>query len=796
MLLSVAPAADNTPPQSSGIPDVAVDEDAPDTVIDLWAAFSDDTDPDDALVFSIATTTAPGTSFFRALAIDNKTGTLTLRYGSNANGNASIVVRATDRNQASSLEAFDVAVRAVNDAPVNRVPGPQAVPVDTPLVFNQANSIFVSDPDLSTGNITVTVRVDDGGPGASGTLTLARTSDIQFLQGDGQADTLMSFTGTARSGATSALQGLRFDPAPGFTGTATLTITSDDQGNTGAGGALTDTDTVPIRVVAPASVSVSDARILEGNDGTTAASVTVSLPAPHPLPVSVHWSTADGTATGAARLGELIPNGGFEQPDITGSSWYWFGAGATIGPWVVESGSVDIVSMWQNAEGVQSLDLCGSGPGAVYQDVPTVPGQVYTLRFALSGNPEVRGTDRVKQVTVDVNGAPLQMLSFDTTGRTFDNMGWEYHEYAITATSETTRVRFSGLNNTDTGPAIDDVRLMHRGGDEDYGSASGVVQFAPGETSKTLTLVVSGDTRVEADETFFVDLSQPTGATIRSGRGTVTILNDDGAAPRVTQVFASSPQWPQVFKDRMTSDGLGSGTFGFGVPGGPGDGARLAQLAPLPWQNVSQVSVRFDADVVVAQDDLEVRGDDVERYDVTGFAYDRESHAATWTIAQPFSDDRIELVLDSGEDGVRAAGEGGAALDGEWNNEPGARPAQAYPSGDGAAGGDFRFRFNVLPGDVNGTDGRVTALDSAEIRKRLGRVAADHVTGPNAYSVFADLNTDGRINALDLAAVRKRLGHALPVIESAPPPAALPAPSGPAPAPITQELLAPDEQPF
>jgi hypothetical protein len=64
----------------------------------------------------------------------------------------------------------------------------------------------------------------------------------------------------------------------------------------------------------------------------------------------------------------------------------------------------------------------------------------------------------------------------------------------------------------------------------DFGAAalpSGTVNFAAGESSKTITVQVSGDTSVELDESFTVTLSSPSGATIVSGAASGTIRNDD-----------------------------------------------------------------------------------------------------------------------------------------------------------------------------------------------------------------------------------------------------------------------------
>jgi hypothetical protein len=57
--------------------------------------------------------------------------------------------------------------------------------------------------------------------------------------------------------------------------------------------------------------------------------------------------------------------------------------------------------------------------------------------------------------------------------------------------------------------------------------------FLPGDTTKTVTVDVHGDQVVESDETFTVDLSNPTHATITKPQGLGTILNDDTAGVTV-----------------------------------------------------------------------------------------------------------------------------------------------------------------------------------------------------------------------------------------------------------------------
>jgi beta-glucanase (GH16 family) len=70
------------------------------------------------------------------------------------------------------------------------------------------------------------------------------------------------------------------------------------------------------------------------------------------------------------------------------------------------------------------------------------------------------------------------------------------------------------------------------GADFQGGAApSGSITFAPGETSKTITVNIVGDTTVEPDETFAVRLTSAGGATIGQSTVTATIVNDDGSSP-------------------------------------------------------------------------------------------------------------------------------------------------------------------------------------------------------------------------------------------------------------------------
>jgi Calx-beta domain len=161
----------------------------------------------------------------------------------NPTASRTITFTATDGVSIPGSATRGIAITAVNDGPVNTVPGPQTTSEDTAKVFSagNANQISVADVDAGTNPIKITLTATNG------TLTLASTVGLTITTGDGTDDPSIVFTGTLAS-ANTALNGLSFNPTPDFTGAASLQIVSDDQGNTGTGGALTDTDTINITV--------------------------------------------------------------------------------------------------------------------------------------------------------------------------------------------------------------------------------------------------------------------------------------------------------------------------------------------------------------------------------------------------------------------------------------------------------------------------------------------------------------------------------------------------------------------
>ena len=202
------------------------------------------------------------------------TGTLTYTPAANANGSTTVSVQIHDNGgtansgvDTSATQTFTITVNAVNDAPVNTVPGTQATAVNMAITFSTAggNVISIADVDAATSSVQVQLTA------TSGTMTLSGTSGLTFSAGDGTADATMTFTGTVAN-INTALDGLTFTPTNQFTGTATVQIVTNDLGATGSGGAQSDTDSVSITVTNTTPTGTNDAYSLyQGNTLIVAA---------------------------------------------------------------------------------------------------------------------------------------------------------------------------------------------------------------------------------------------------------------------------------------------------------------------------------------------------------------------------------------------------------------------------------------------------------------------------------------------------------------------------------------------
>ena len=162
-------------------------------------------------------------------------------------------------------------------------------------------------------------------------------------------------------------------------------------------------------------------------------------------------------------------NGSFELGTISPCNTFNIPAGSTIiTGWTVSVGNIDWEGSpvpacgWQPSNGNNSLDLVGTGGvGGVQQTFDTVPGTTYQVLFDMAGNygaPPV-----IKPLAVTINGVTSN-FTFDTTGRSFSNMGWTTHTLTFVATSTSSTIDFvsnvtASGGTLNAGAALDNVRI-------------------------------------------------------------------------------------------------------------------------------------------------------------------------------------------------------------------------------------------------------------------------------------------------------------------------------------------------
>lgn len=223
----------------------------------------------------------------------------------------------------------------------------------------------------------------------------------------------------------------------------------------------------------PTLISIDDVNVSEGHVGSQIVNFTVALSTAYTEPVTVNFTTANGTGQVGSDYELTAGTLTFEPGETTKLIPV-----SILGDRLGENNEYFFVNLSNPTNGGLAD---GQGVATIADDEP---------RISISDVSMTEGKSGTKSFVFTVS------------------LSAAYDE----------PVTFSYLTNNGTATT----------GNNDYIFQSGTLTFAPGQTQLTITIQVVGNTKKEANEEFYVDLSgNSSNALISDGRGVGSIINDD-----------------------------------------------------------------------------------------------------------------------------------------------------------------------------------------------------------------------------------------------------------------------------
>ncbi len=482
-------------------------------------------------------------------------------------------------------ETFTVTLSNAQGADIVDAQGVGTIVDDDGLPSLTINDATVTEGDSGTVNAVFTVTLSP----ASGSLVTVDYATADGTATAGQDYTATSGTLVFNPGETSktitvTVQGDQVDEGSAETFTVTLSNAQNATIYDGQGvGTITDDDTATLSVNDPAPVT-------EGDSGTRPVSFEVTLSTPSAFTVTVDYATSDNTATAGedyiTATGTLTFTPGMTRTTVTvqiigdtvdepDEAFYLYLSNAQNAGIQDNSGTAYIT----DDDGLPTLSLYpplsqnegDSGTYTVAFNVLLSPasGQVVTVDYTVTDGTAKAGEDYTvasssgtltfnpgetsRSITITVIG-DLDVEPDETLTVTLSNPVNANLDAAPSASftilnddgavpklvigDATVTEGDSGTVNAvftvTLGPASSQVVTVDyttadgtaKAG-QDYTATSGTLTFNAGETQKTITVPVLGDTASEGDETFTVTLSNPTNANVADAYGVGTIRDDD-----------------------------------------------------------------------------------------------------------------------------------------------------------------------------------------------------------------------------------------------------------------------------
>jgi large repetitive protein len=314
---------------------------------------------------------------------------------------------------------------------------------------------------------------------------------------------------------------------------------------------ITDDDAAP-------SLTIDDLTVPEGDVGSSTADLALALSGPSGFDVSVAWATVAGSATAGADY-------------VSSSGTATIPAGSTAG-----TVSVDVLA-----------------------DTTDEAAETFTVSLSAPTNATIADDTGTVTITDD---DPLPVLTIDDRSGAEGDAGTSTMTFTVAltpASGRTVTVDWTTSDGSATQPG-------------DYQPASGTLTFAAGDTSETLDVTVNGDVVPELDETFAVVLSNPVRATVGTGTGTGTIVDDEvasvidiaeptlaegdaGASTMAFEVTLSNPSAVPVTVDWATASGTATGGVDFT--------SATGTVSFAPFDVTEEIQVAIDGDLTYEPDE-------------------------------------------------------------------------------------------------------------------------------------------------------------------------------------------------
>ena len=228
----------------------------------------------------------------------------------------------------------------------------------------------------------------------------------------------------------------------------------------------------------PPLLTINDVSHQEGNSGTTDYVFTVTLTGPTSETATVNYATAPGANSPAASGTDFVGQNGV----------------LTFAPGDTQM----FITVAVNGDTLNEGD------------------ETFALNLTAPGNARFAGAVQSISATGTIlNDDGLPTLSISDVTQVEGDSGTTAYVFVVTLNAlsgQSVTVAYATADGTATAP-------------NDYVATSGTLTFGPGVSTQNLTVNVVGDLFQEPDETFVVNLSNATGATISDAQGVGTIQN-------------------------------------------------------------------------------------------------------------------------------------------------------------------------------------------------------------------------------------------------------------------------------